>query len=283
MSPRPLLPLLLCLLLAGCVIGDRPDDTAMTAPTFSPEGEAVAETPGAADAAAAAEPDPEPGPDPDAVDERSTDSGDVESPRAEVTEDPSPTSASPVDGGPSAQGGDEPRPADAPQPPPLRSRITDPRGDTESLRLGSPPRHADLVGGTLVRDDRGYRLTIEFDGGVPEQARDGDHTMNVASFFDITGDGHVDVEVWANLADGGWDSARYDNRSGAAAFSDEDDVTVSVIGDGLVLGFPLEILDGAERFRWAVASEWGRYDQLGTPMSVRDEMPDGGAPAPFPG
>jgi hypothetical protein len=283
MSTRPLLPVLLCLLLAGCVVGDGPDDAAMTAPTFAPEEEQPADVPVATDGAAADEPVPDTRPDADAADGRDDGAAEADTDGAARTDERAAAASQPARGGPPRQHEDRPRAAEAPEAPVLRGVVSDPRGDVETLRIGSPPRHADLVGGTLLRDGQGYRLTIEVDGGMPEHARDGDHTMNVASFYDITGDGHIDVEVWANLADGGWDTARYDNRSGTAAFSDEDGIEVSVVDRRLVLELPLDVLDGAERLRWAVASEWGRYEELGTPMSARDEMPDDGAPAPFPG
>jgi hypothetical protein len=277
--PRRALFLLLAVLVAGCVVGDpgEPDDAALQAPTFDPEPDEATDSSDDPPA-----PDEEPAeardPDPAVPDEPAPDASDsAESVDGDAAESPTPEDeqAQPRDPEPDAE--DQPEPA-------LRSRITDPRGDTESARLTSGPRYADLVGGLLERHpDEGYRLAIELDGGAPEQARDGNHTMNVATFYDITGDGHVDVEVWANLADGGWDTALFDNRAGEAAYSDDDPVTVGVEDDRLVLRFPLEVLEGAERFRWAVASEWGRYEQLGTPLSVRDEMPDDGRPAPFPG
>lgn len=279
MPPRVLALLLLGLLLAGCVVGDRPDEPTTVTPTFEPESVEPAPDPagGGHDETPDGTEDSGGGGDEDQADARDGE------PEAEPSEEPTPTQA-PEEGGPTDEPEDpgsttEPEPAPAP----LRSRITDPRGDTESVRLRSPPRYADLVGGTLTRDTEGYRLAIDLDGGAPEQARDGEHTMNVSSFYDLTGDGHVDIEVWANLADGGWDTARYDNRAGTAAFSDDDEIAVDVVDDQLVLEFPLEVLDAAERFRWAVASEWGRYEQLGSATSVRDEMPDEGAPAPFPG
>lgn len=280
MPARRLLCLLFVLVLTACVVGGaESEESALETPTFEPDPGA----PDAADEKPDGEQDEEPEPvEPEPV-ETPTDVDRSETP----PEDDDPSE-------PSSTTGEQP---DAPTPPEadetgddderapgLRSRVTDPRGDTESARVTSGPRYADLVGGLLERHPaEGYRLAIDLDGGAPEGARDGDHTMNVATFYDLTGDGRVDVEVWANLADGGWDTAVYDNRTGEAAFSDDDDATVGVEGGQLVLRFPLPVLDGAERFRWAVASEWGRYEQLGTLLTVRDEMPDDGAPAPFPG
>lgn len=283
--PRRACLLLLTVLVAGCVVGDpgQDEESALQTPTFDREPQGETTPPD--DATAVAEEDDgetDEEPEPDEPDEAPATTGTdgTETQETDAAESPAPeddAEGPPDESEPERVPDDEPAPV-------LRSRVTDPREDTESTRLTSGPRHADLVGGQLERrPGEGYRLAIELDGGAPEGARDGDHTMNLATYYDITGDGHVDVEVWANLADGGWDTAVYDNRTGEAAFSDDDDASVGVEGDQLVLRFPLTLLDGAERLRWAVASEWGRYEQLGTPLSVRDEMPDDGAPAPFPG
>ena len=40
---------------------------------------------------------------------------------------------------------------------------------------------------------------------------------------------------------------------------------------------------GAEAFRWSLASEYGAYAALGTPAAARDQAPDGGGAASFPG
>lgn len=287
MPTRPLPLLLLGLVLAGCVIGDEPEEPATATPTFEPEpAEPAADVPDddideadvdeADEASATTEPD---GGDA-AADSGSSPGSDGSS--ADDPEESGPSSSASEDEG-SMEEAEAPKPETDPESAVLRSHVTDPRGDTEGLRLTSAPDHADLVGALLTRDGDGYRLTIDLDGGAPGQARDGEHTMNVASFYDLTGDGHVDVEVWANLADGGWDTAHYDNRAGTAAFSEDDEIAVDLVDGRLVLDFPLAVLDEAERFRWAVASEWGRYEELGSPTSVRDEMPDDGAPAPFPG
>lgn len=283
MPPRACL-LLLTVLVAGCVVGDpgQDEESALQTPSFDPEPQDAAAD-GATVAAEEddAQTDEEPGPDEPAEAPATTGpDGPPEAQESDAAQSP----ASEEDAQAPPDGTEPERVADDELAPVLRSRVTDPTDDTESAPLTSGPRYADLVGGLLERHPgEGYLLAIDLDGGVPEGARDGDHTMNVATYYDITGDGHVDVEVWANLADGGWDTAVYDNRTGEAAFSDDDDASVGVEDDQLMLRFPLSVLDGAQRLRWAVASEWGRYEQLGTPLSVRDEMPDDGAPAPFPG
>jgi hypothetical protein len=126
-------------------------------------------------------------------------------------------------------------------------------------------------------------LRVHLGGTVPATAPDGDHTMNVASFYDVDGDGQVDFEVWANLADTGWGPAWFDDRGkGKARFGDRSGVTVTVEGDELVLGFATGLVGDAERFRWSLASEWGRYEVLGTLAAARDDAPDDDGSVTFP-
>lgn len=160
--------------------------------------------------------------------------------------------------------------------------IVDRQGDlTESAEV--PPAWADLVGGTLIRRADGFELRVRLGGGSAPTTTDEDHTMNVASFYDVDGDGRVDYEVWANLASGGWGGSRFDNVGRRAWFNEKAGVTIAVTGDEVVLRFPLGHIDGAERFRWSLASEWGRYEGLGTPATARDDAPDFDAAARFPG
>ena len=136
---------------------------------------------------------------------------------------------------------------------------------------------------TLRRTDAGFELRVRVAGGdAPESSGDGGHTMNVASFYDVDGDGEIDYEVWANVADGGWGGSYFDDREGTSAYLEESGVTIGTEGDEVVIAFPHEHLADAASFRWAVGSEWGRYEAIGTPAAVRDDVPDAGA-ATFPG
>lgn len=163
------------------------------------------------------------------------------------------------------------------------STITDPKGDLTPSVLDRPPSWADLRGGRLTRTGDGFELRIQLEGGAPAGAGDEEHTMNIASFFDLDGDGTIDVEVWANVASGGWGAAYYDNDTkGRSGFGDKSGVTVAPEGGDLVLRFPHERLRSVERFRWSLASEWGRYEVIGTAAAARDDAPDGDAPARFP-
>ena len=107
--------------------------------------------------------------------------------------------------------------------------------------------------------------------------------MNIASFYDVDGDGRIDFEVWANLAARGWGGSWFDNRAGAARYGDKAEVGITVAGDEVVLRFPLSHLGGLDRFRWALASEWGRYEALSTKATARDDAPDDDGAARFPG
>ena len=107
--------------------------------------------------------------------------------------------------------------------------------------------------------------------------------MNVASFFDVDGDGVIDYEVWVNLADTGWGSAYFDNNGSGAKFGQASGVAVEVAGDELVLRFPLAHLGDSRSFRWSSASEWGRYAVISTPAAASDDAPDNDGFARFVG
>lgn len=106
--------------------------------------------------------------------------------------------------------------------------------------------------------------------------------MNVASFYDVNGDGQIDYEVWANLADSGWSPSYFDDTAGTARFGPAAGITVTIAEDELVLRFPASHLGGAARLRWSLASEWGRYEVISTMGAARDDAPDNDGAASFP-
>jgi hypothetical protein len=71
--------------------------------------------------------------------------------------------------------------------------VTDPTGDTSRPALGRAPAYADLVAGAIRSTAAEVTITVEL-AAPPQVERD--TTLNVASFHDLTGDGHVDLEVW---------------------------------------------------------------------------------------
>lgn len=161
--------------------------------------------------------------------------------------------------------------------------IVDRVGDLTPTPADPPPPWADLTGATLIRRADGFELRVRLGGDAAPSTTDADHTMNVASFYDVNGDGSIDFEVWANLAARGWGSSYFDNVKRRAFFNDKSGVTVAAEGGEVVLRFPLSKLVHADQFRWALASEWGRYDVLGTVGTARDDAPDHDASARFPG
>jgi hypothetical protein len=166
---------------------------------------------------------------------------------------------------------------------PLSARITDRIGDATPSLLDRPPPWADLAGATLTRAGDRFELRVQLAGGAAPQKTDADHTMNVASFFDVDGDGNVDYEVWANLADGGWGGSWFDDRTGTSRFGDDAGVTWTPEGDSIVMRFDAPHVGNARNFRWSIASEWGRYETLDGPASVKDDAPDDDQPADFTG
>jgi hypothetical protein len=194
--------------------------------------------------------------------------GDAEAPGAEPAE---PTEQS-VDGGAPPTSGQSVAPASA--------SLSDPEGDVTGSPVERPPAWVDLLGATLTRSTEGWELRVRVAGGqAPDSSGSQEHTMNLAFFADLDGDGAVDAQIWANLADHGWGAGWFPpeppNRFGEAS-----EVTITPEGDEVVLRFPASHLP-AERLRWSVAAEWGRFEALGTAFTARDRAPDAG-PAHFP-
>jgi hypothetical protein len=239
--------------------GSAPDVT--DAETAAAETEAVAQEPAASAATAA----PTEGPAAPASDATAHDGA------------PSTTTA-----GASADDADTEEPGtrteepDAPSS--VTSTVTDPRGDTTRTLLGSAPAWADLVAGSVGRTGTGD-VTITLELAAPPSSPQRGTTMNVAAFHDLTGDGHVDLEVWANWSDAGWFPSWRDNREGRAAYGADTGIAVQMRDATLELVVPAERFGEHERWRWSLGLEWGRYESLGTAAAAHDLAPDEGAVA----
>jgi hypothetical protein len=160
---------------------------------------------------------------------------------------------------------------------PLSASVRDASGDVRGA-LTRPPAHADVTGARLTRDG-GFEVRVAFAGPVPARQTD-DTVVQVATFYDLDGDGETDYEAWASLADDGWgtsyrtpDGARFGADSGVRARPD---------GDELVLTFGLGHLESARAMSWAVGAEWGTLEQVAAGTTAKDNAPDGGW-ARFPG
>lgn len=164
------------------------------------------------------------------------------------------------------------------------ARLTDRTGDVawSFWSLQRPPGYVDITRADLTRSSSGFELRVHFAAELPRRQPDDDRTMNVASFYDVTGDGEIDYEIWVNLADNGWGPGYLDRRNRKARFMADSGVEVRVEGNQLVHRFPLTLLGRASSLRWATASEWGSHEAISTPAAARDHAPDNG-PAPFPG
>jgi hypothetical protein len=139
------------------------------------------------------------------------------------------------------------------------------------------------VSAQLARTGEGFELRVRLGGGdAPERTSDDEHTMNIASFYDLDGDGGIDTEVWLNVASTGWGATWFDNVGDGGGFQDGSGVIVTTEGAEVVARFPLSHLGGASRFRYSLASEWGRYETIGTVAAARDDAPDDDKPMPFP-
>jgi hypothetical protein len=105
--------------------------------------------------------------------------------------------------------------------------------------------------------------------------------MNIASFYDVDGDGRIDFEIWVNLGEGGWGPVWYDDQDNAA-IGEDSNVTVEVEGDQLQLLFPDVMLDRPARLRFSIASEYGPMATIGTDLARRDDAPDDDRAVAFP-
>jgi hypothetical protein len=201
------------------------------------------------------------------------------------------TTTTGVSGGTASTGTTAPRVSSTTtSPPPSRApaaptrptgSVSDPVGDA-TRASGGQPAWADLAGATLTRFDEYFELRVRFGDAAPSSSGSSDKTMNVAAFFDVDGDGFVDYEIWANLADGGWDGSWFDDREDRAAYGDDAAINVHVDGAELLVRFPPESLDMARSFRWSLATEYGGYDLLGTAQTARDDAPDDDQAVAFP-
>lgn len=157
----------------------------------------------------------------------------------------------------------------------------DPVGDaTPGVGTSAPPPWTDLAGGSLERRGNAYRLTIRLGGEAP-QVSEGSETMNIASFYDVDGDGAVDYEIWVNLGPEGWGPVWYDDQDNAAP-GDDSNVTVVVDGDEVRLLFPDVMLGTPDRLRFSIASEYGELATIGTNLARRDDAPDNDRAVAFP-
>ena len=157
----------------------------------------------------------------------------------------------------------------------------DPVGDaTPGVGTGNPPPWTDLAGGSLERQGDAYRLVVRLGGEAPEEAP-GTETMNIASFYDVDGDGHPDYEIWVNLGPDGWGPVWYDDEDNAA-IGEDSNVTVIVEGDEVRLLFPDVMLDQPDRLRFSIASEYGELAQIGSSFARRDDAPDDDEAVSFP-
>lgn len=178
---------------------------------------------------------------------------------------------------PSPSGDTEPEPTRARQvgSPDPAVRVADPTGDLDR-GVETAPSSADIVAVELTRAGGTIEVRTTFAAAVPTRMN-GDKGMNVASFYDVDGNGIIDYEVWASLADNGWGTGHLDRREEKASFGPSSGITVTVEGHTLITRFPVERVGGAKSFRWSAASEWGTYESMAASTSARDYAPDEGA------
>jgi hypothetical protein len=165
--------------------------------------------------------------------------------------------------------------------------FADPVGDLTPSLLDPPPPWADLAGARLKLAPPGsapaFELRVKL-GTTAPATTDASHTMNIASFYDVDGDGVPDYQVWVNLASNGWGGAYFDQgpNRGPNRFGAESQVTITLDAAEVVIRFPTSLLRDATSFRWSVASEWGTYTTIGTDLAARDDAPDNDQAVTYP-
>lgn len=264
-APRLVVAIVLAFATASCLAPGARDEAAELeaqsrmsdiVPSFAPDATAAPSS----DAASQAPAQEEPSPDAPASDDPASDDDTEQTEDGDQAE--SPTSEKP-----------SPSPAASEPTTVLASSVDDAEGDVTPSALDETPAYADLLEGHVTLRDARYEIRVTMAADVPEQQPDPDRTMNVAWFADLDGDGVVDHEIWVNLADNGWFPGHRDNRRREARFGDETGIEVTVDGRDLVLRFSSDLIR-ADSFRWAIASEWGRYEVLGTDAAARDSAPE---------
>jgi hypothetical protein len=154
--------------------------------------------------------------------------------------------------------------------------IEDAAGDVQSgTPLQDPPAWVDLREVRLERLPDGFELTVEFDAPVPVR-RDDERITNVATFYDVDGDGELDYQIYATSTSDGWGSAHYDHVAGRSRYGDDDGIDVTVEDGVLVLRFSASHLGQASRFQWSAATQWGTLAELEAGTDARDRAPDDG-------
>lgn len=162
-----------------------------------------------------------------------------------------------------------------------RVSFDDPIGDaTPGIGRSTPPGWSDLAGAALERQGNAYRLEIRLGDTAPRRAP-GPETMNVASFYDVDGDGSVDFEIWVNLGPDGWGPVWYDDQGNAAPGPDSN-VSIEVTGNTVALLFPDVMLEVPDGLRFSLASEYGELATIGSSFARRDDAPDDDRAVPFP-
>lgn len=152
---------------------------------------------------------------------------------------------------------------------PRSAQTSDSSGDVQGL---GAPAFADLTGATLTSDG-GYTLVATTAAALPASSTD--KTMHLIFFADVDGDGQIDYENWATLADNGWSGAwRYPD---GAKFGGASGIHVTVSGSRLTMTFPADHVGNADHFRWLVGAEYGSDAQMASGTQSSDYAPDNGS------
>lgn len=152
------------------------------------------------------------------------------------------------------------------------ARVED--GESDSTKQGIVPDHAELIGASVEGLGEDVRLTLRFDGQVPEESPDDKTYMVVGWGIDAGGEDSYGFSAQATVD--GWQV-----YAGGKGKTSKFPGSFQVDGNAVIMVIPWDYLGGPREFQWQTNSSWFRQLANTTHYSF-DLCPDED-PAPFPG
>lgn len=152
------------------------------------------------------------------------------------------------------------------------ARVED--GESDSTKQGIVPDHAELIGASVEGLGEDVRLTLRFDGQVPEESPDDKTYMVVGWGIDAGGEDSWGLSAQATVD--GWNV-----YAGGKGKTSKFPGSFEVDGNAVIMVIPWDYLGGPRRFQWQTNASWFRQLANTTHYSF-DLCPDED-PAPFPG
>jgi len=169
--------------------------------------------------------------------------------------------------------GDDPTPSEV-DPALARASQNVADGDSDATKEGLAPDHAELVGASIQGLGRNVRLTLRFDGAVPERSPD-DKTYMVVG-WGLAAGGDDSYGFSAQATDEGWEV-----YAGGKGKSTKFPGTFTVDGNAVIMEIPWDYIGGPREFEWQTNSSWFR--QLANTTHYSFDLCPNDDPARFPG